>query len=381
MMPLMRSILQSSTAFGLLVLLLLDAQRAARGVVEPSTSPAAVRGQIILARASHPWMSQQIQEPCVLPNPKSPGRLIMFYSGVPASDRVVCAIGKAWADAGDPFTWHQDEANPIFEKSAQGWDRVSIRLDCVLYIPEEDAYYIYYSGTDRNDVQDRIGLAICPAGVDGYSSVKRANIVRQGMAPVLAPLADAPFNETMASQAAVFRQQDPATKRWAWYIYYSYRGKDGILPGIRLATSNDGKTWVRHFNAGDPRGMGQIFPSTPNAYYEWHQVFQSGNTYVLSMEVGVGHAPAGVRSSPSAITRRRGGRSSTSTPCSRRSGPACMTTARSITLPPLRSMRSAASGTSSRRHAVGPPTTTTSKGRGKCGASSAAHHSHATGVH
>ena len=41
--------------------------------------------------------------------------------------------------------------------------------------------------------------------------------------------------------------------------------------------------------ADDPRGMGQIFASTPNAYYEWHQVFKRGATYVLSIEVGVEH--------------------------------------------------------------------------------------------
>jgi hypothetical protein len=70
-------------------------------------------------------------------------------------------------------------------------------------------------------------------------------------------------------------------------MYYSYRGKDGVLPGLRLATSNDGKTWTRHFNTNDPRGMGQIFPSIPNAYYEWHQVFKVDDTYVLSIELGI----------------------------------------------------------------------------------------------
>jgi len=63
--------------------------------------------------------------------------------------------------------------------------------------------------------------------------------------------------------------------------------KDGILPGLRLATSGDGKTWRRHFNEKDQRAMGQIFPSTPGAYYEWHQAFKVGGTYVLSIEVGV----------------------------------------------------------------------------------------------
>lgn len=248
----------------------------------------AVRGEMILSRASHPWMSQQIEEPCILPNPKAPGKLLMLYSAVPTENRVLCALGKAWADAADPFTWHQDPANPVFGPGKTGWDRTTIRLDAVLYIPEEDAYYIYYSGTTGN-VQDHIGLAICPAGKDGYSDLTQENIQRYGDAPVLAPEPAAPYHEEMASQAAVLREWDAGAKQWRWYMYYSYRGKDGTLPGIRLATSADGKHWTRQFNDADPRGMGQIFESTPNAYYEWHQVFKKDNTYVLCIEVGVEH--------------------------------------------------------------------------------------------
>jgi hypothetical protein len=251
-------------------------------------SSAAPRAQIVLSRASSEWMSQQIEEPCILPNPKVPGRLIMFYGAVPASNRSYAAIGKAWAAASDPFTWHQDEANPIFRPGQSGWDSATIRLDCVLYIPEEDAYYIYYSGTTET-VQDRIGLAICPVGKDGYSEVTADNIRRYGGAPVLAPDPTAPYFEAMASQSAVLREWNEAEQRWNWYLYYSYRGKDGVLPGIRLAVSNDGKNWTRQFNDNDPRGMGHLFESTPSAYYEWHQVFKTENTYVLCIEVGIEH--------------------------------------------------------------------------------------------
>ncbi|MDZ4857798.1 MAG: hypothetical protein SGI88_02360 [Candidatus Hydrogenedentes bacterium] len=283
-----------------------------------TTNTAPVRGQIVLSRASNEWMSQQIEEPCILPNPKVPGRLIMFYGAVPASNRAYAAVGKAWAIESDPFTWHQDEANPIFRPGPTGWDSASFRLDTVLYIPEEDAYYIYYSGT-TGSVQDRIGLAICPVGADGYSEVTPENIKRYGDAPVLAPEPAAPYHEEMASQAAVMREWNEIEKQWNWYMYYSYRGKDGILPGIRLATSTDGKSWTRQFNKDDPRGMGQIFESTPNAYYEWHQILKiegtvpaepnatpssttatpagavpepsptSADTYVLCIEVGVDH--------------------------------------------------------------------------------------------
>ena len=104
---------------------------------------------------------------------------------------------------------------------------------------------------------------------------------------MLSPEPAAPYFEQMASQAAVLREWDANEQRWDWFMYYSYRGKDGILPGLRLATSRDGKTWTRHYNEKDPRGMGQVFKSTPGAYYEWHQVFKIGGTYVLSIEVGI----------------------------------------------------------------------------------------------
>jgi hypothetical protein len=251
----------------------------------PALKPRAIRGEVIIHRKAAAWESQQVQEPCILPNPKDPSRLVMFYSGVPTSNRNICYIGKAWALKSDPFTWHQDEANPVFSPSKDGWDSGSIRLDAVLYIPEEDAYYIYYSGT-KTTVQDHIGLAICPAGADGYSDITPAAIQRVGPEPVLAPEAAEPFFENMASQAAVLREWDAAAQRWNWFMYYSYRGKNGTLPGIRLATSTDGKTWKRQFYQNDPRGMGQIFPSTPDAYYEWHQIFKRAGTYVLVIEVG-----------------------------------------------------------------------------------------------
>jgi hypothetical protein len=46
-----------------------------------------IRGEIIINRTNSPWESQQVQEPCILPNPKDPTRLVMFYSGVPATNR------------------------------------------------------------------------------------------------------------------------------------------------------------------------------------------------------------------------------------------------------------------------------------------------------
>ena len=244
-----------------------------------------VRGKVVIDRTGRAWQSQQVEEPCILPNPKDPGRLVMFYSGVSAANRTVATIGKAWARVEDPWTWHQDENNPFLGPGQQGWDAGTIRLDAVLYIPEEDAYYIYYSGA-TGPIHDRIGLAICPVGADGYSAVTAAEVIRWGDAPVLAPEPAAPFFEEMVSQAAVLREWNAAAQGWDWHLYYSYRGRDGILPGIRRATSRDGKKWTKQWHDADPRGMGQIFHSTPGAYYEWHQIIKIGRTYVLCIEVG-----------------------------------------------------------------------------------------------
>ena len=245
----------------------------------------AVHGRVIIDRTGSAWQSQQVEEPCILPNPKDPSRLIMFYSGVSAADRAVATIGKAWAHIADPWTWHQDEKNPFFTPGQSGWDSGTIRLDCVLYLPEEEAYYLYYSGT-TGSIHDHIGLAICPAGADGYSAVTSKAVTRCLDRPVLSPEAAAPFYEEMVSQSAVLREWSVATGGWDWHMYYSYRGRNGILPGIRHATSRDGKTWTRPWQAADPRGMGHIFRSTPGAYYEWHQIKKIGRTYVLCMEAG-----------------------------------------------------------------------------------------------
>ena len=138
----------------------LDIRCANEGTAAP------IRSELIIKRTASAWESQQVQEPCILLNPKDPARLVMFYSGVPMTNRDVCFIGKAWALKSAPFTWHQDPHNPVFSPGRKGWDSGNIRLDSVLYIAEEDAYYIYYSAT-TGSIQDHIGLAICPAGADG----------------------------------------------------------------------------------------------------------------------------------------------------------------------------------------------------------------------
>ena len=87
-----------------------------------SAAPASSRAEVIIPRQAHPWQSQQVQEPCILPNPKDPTRLVMFYSGVPAANRRTCYIGKAWALKSDPLTWHADPENPVMVPAPGTWE-------------------------------------------------------------------------------------------------------------------------------------------------------------------------------------------------------------------------------------------------------------------
>jgi len=123
------------------------APEAPRGT-SPTRSP--IRVEVVINRADGNWESQQVQETCILPNPRDPSKLVMFCTGVPTSDRVTCAVGKAWANVSKFFTWYQDKANPIFGPTGEGWDAKTMRLDAVLHIPEKDAYYIYCSATTGN---------------------------------------------------------------------------------------------------------------------------------------------------------------------------------------------------------------------------------------
>ena len=54
----------------------------------------------------------QVQEPCILANPKDAGTLVMFFAGMKLGG-TSGAIGKAWANVAEPFVWHEDANNPI----------------------------------------------------------------------------------------------------------------------------------------------------------------------------------------------------------------------------------------------------------------------------
>src|SRR5262249_17616357 len=185
------------------------------------------------------WKDGQVNEPCILVNPKDAKKLIMFYSGMKLGGSAG-AIGKAWANIAEPFIWHEDDHNPLLTGDPKiPFEASAIRLDTVIYHKARDEYWIYYTGNSTKAQADAIGLATCPAGKDGYSQVVTANIKRYEGNPILSPQGQGRDDESYVSQGAVFREKG------VWYSLYSYRTRNAVLPGIRLATSRDGKRWTK----------------------------------------------------------------------------------------------------------------------------------------
>jgi hypothetical protein len=219
------------------------------------------------------WKDGQVQEPCVLVNPKNPGQLIMFYAGMKLGGREG-AVGKAWASAADPFAWHEEAESPLLGPEAALASNPSayIRLDSVIYNEVRDEYWIYYTENRAQTPADTICLATCPAGKDGYTEVAAANINRFAGNPILSPKTQGRLDERCVSQGAVFRENG------LWYLFYSYRTAADTLPGIRLATSDDGKHWTK------APGPDLLTAAPEQVYIEWHQLCKIGNKYVLFYE-------------------------------------------------------------------------------------------------
>ncbi len=214
------------------------------------------------------WKDGQVQEPCILVNPKDTTRLIMFYAGMSHGGNHGC-LAKAWADVTDPTVWHEDANNPLLRNDPdKAFEGGCLRLDSVIYDQTADEYWIYYTGGIGNG----INLATCPAGKDGYSDVVTARIKRHAANPVLTPKGQGRDDGNCVSQGAVIREAGQ------WYMFYSYRNDTKTLPGIRLATSRDGKQWTK------VPGADLLSAAPEHRYIEWHQVYKIGNRYVILFE-------------------------------------------------------------------------------------------------
>lgn len=251
---------------------------------ESAMPPIRVKGNPIMKHGGFPGAGGQIMETCILVNPKDSTKLIMFYAGqnLIVSDGGRGALAKAWAYRKNPLVWYQYEDNPILTPDpSMPFETFSVRMDCVLYKPETDEYWIYYTGrTDapqnNNGEVDAVGLAVCPAGKDGYTSVTKANIKKHPGNPVLTPTGQGRNDGNHVSQASVISDNGQ------YYMYYSYRTPSDILPGIRYATSTDGINWSKQ-DTGNIISRG-ISGSPDSKYFEWKQCFKAFNKYIIVWE-------------------------------------------------------------------------------------------------
>jgi hypothetical protein len=130
-------------------------------MAQNAASPVPPEPKKIINYGGGGWKDGQVQEPCILVNPKDAGKLIMFYAGMKHGGGDG-SLGKAWADVSDPFTWHEDPGNPIFRGDYKNAFEGSLRLDSVIYIDALDEYWIYYTGDSGRG--NAVNLATCPAG-------------------------------------------------------------------------------------------------------------------------------------------------------------------------------------------------------------------------
>jgi len=242
-------------------------------LAQDAASSSPPKPRIIMHCGGGGWKDGQVQEPCILVNPKDASRLIMFYAGMTLGGKEG-ALGKAWANVSDPFTWHEDPSNPILlgKSSDPLREPRFTRLDSVVYQPALEEYWIYYTGNSTTAPKEALGLATSPAGNDGYSGVVKENIKQYAGNPVLSPRTPGRPDENCVSQGAVFRENG------LWYLFYSYRTARKTLPGIRLATSRDGKHWKK------VPGPDLLTAAPEQLYVEWHQVYKIGDRYVMFYE-------------------------------------------------------------------------------------------------
>jgi hypothetical protein len=213
------------------------------------------------------WDGGQVMECSFILNPTNPNQWLIYYCG---EEHVAAGGGIALCTAATnrPLDWTQYASNPIISAgSIPGVNETSIRLDSVVYDPVNETINVYSSGygsTYGAAVSLWTAPADDPTNFTSYSST-----------PVWTPAQTGISGVTETSQFAVLRVSADE-----WYAYYAWRTSSATLPGVRLATSSDGKSWTDA--STQIIGLGSTYDAT---YIEWHQILPlpDGN-YLLVYE-------------------------------------------------------------------------------------------------
>lgn len=207
------------------------------------------------------------------------GEYKMWYKGV---DGINGSIGYATSE--DGITWAKYPGNPVFTASESGWDSLYVSHPEVMII--NGKYMMWYAGCDDSPLW-RIG---CATSDDGSKWVKHPNN------PVLDLGKDGEWDSVNARAANVLFNND---KYKMWYAGASGRQRQHR---IGYATSHDGITWVKRYNApvldlgpigswdGDEIGSPEILYDN-GQYRMWYYGFDGSVScigHAIGMMDGVG---------------------------------------------------------------------------------------------
>ena len=208
------------------------------------------------------YFDSQAFDPCIIPHPADPAKLLMMFTAMPApTGNNSYEIARATASVSDPQTW-EVSAGPVFHVGPPGaWDSVHLRCDSLVYA--DGTLYMFYDGCDSTYTQ--IGLA--------RSTDAGLTWIRDPHNPVIPTSGD----EYWTSSAAVILDNG------TWHAWYNHSTSCCVTGGEYL----DG---VRDASAPAPEGPWSktnvtLLSESPK-FLEWHQVFKLGSDYVMVYETG-----------------------------------------------------------------------------------------------
>lgn len=243
------------------------AYRYAPPVVGAQPAPALFlnRGPAIIPHGpAGSWYETNLFDPRILVDPTDPTKLMMYITGQAAPvGSGTASIGLWRATLANPYAWTFDRV--VLQSGATGqWDgqtgdQNGVRLGSISF--HNGQFWMYYSSQPSGQV----GLATSPDGL---------TFARHPANPILTPAGQGRVDGVDVSNPFVLADEG----RFA--MVYTYRTATELLPGYRMATSDDGVAWTK---VGD----GDIITRPHKGLQmESMQLLKRGGLYHLVFEMG-----------------------------------------------------------------------------------------------